>query len=78
MPAATVLLVLDLMHPGGHHYPLVLFGDNVTQIANNEIPLMCPIVLQHGINLVKWLEGVMHATLLLLLDHIYPGGHNPS
>jgi hypothetical protein len=74
----TVLLLLDLMHPGGYHYPLVLFGDNVTQIVNDEIPLMRPIVMQHRINLVKWLEGAMYATLLLLFDHIYPGGHNPS
>jgi hypothetical protein len=42
---AIVLLILDFMYPGGgHHYPLVLFRDNVTKVTNNEIPPMCPIV----------------------------------
>lgn len=28
--------------------PLVLFGNNVTEVANTEIPPICSIVMQHG------------------------------
>jgi hypothetical protein len=29
-------------------FPLVLFGNNVTEVANTEIPPICSIVMQHG------------------------------
>ena len=45
MTHAFVLLPLDFVPiVGGHDYPEVLFGDNATEVANNAILIICPIV----------------------------------
>jgi hypothetical protein len=40
----TVLLLLNLVYPGGHNSPQVLIGDNATKVTNNATLPMRPMV----------------------------------
>lgn len=65
---ANVLLVLDLILPKCQQFTFDLFGNNVTEIANNEILPMCPNVYRdyrkHPTRYFafKWLEVVKQDT----------------
>jgi hypothetical protein len=54
MTHAFVLLQLDLVHIGGHDYPIVLFGHNATEVANQALLPMCPIVYPDYRKHVMW------------------------
>lgn len=54
-----LFLLSDLIYPGGYQPPPppMLFGNNVTEIANNEILPMCPIVNQDYRKHSIWSNG---------------------